>query len=105
MSIDHLARAGIDALRGEFAAPGRHWASHVAGCLYLLHQNDLIDLKASSASGLNLAILSTIPPDAGVGSSAALEIATIMNLVDHFSLRDTLDPMKIAVLCQEVQSR
>jgi galactokinase len=105
MSIDHLARADIDSLRMEFSAPGRKWAGYLAGCLYLLHQRHLLDLGSASVTGLNLALLSTVPLGAGVSSSAALEVATMMNLVDHFSLRDELDPMRMAALCQEVENR
>jgi galactokinase len=96
ISIDHLAQASARALRAEFSAPGRGWAGHVAGCLYLLHQNQFIDLNSPTMPGLNLAILSTIPSSAALGSSAALEVATMMNLIDAFSLRDKFDPLKIA---------
>jgi len=105
ISIDHLAEANVDALCKEFAAPGRHWAAYIAGCLYQMHQNQLIDLNASSTTGLNLAVLGTVPEGVGVGSSAALEVATMMNLIDHFSLRDKVDPMQIATMCQEVEHR
>jgi galactokinase len=105
ISLDHLARANVDALRTEFAASGRRWAGHIAGCLYLLHHKNLIDLNARSINGLNLAVVSTIPQSAGLRSSAALEVATMMNLVDHFSLQEKVDPMNIAALSQEVESR
>jgi galactokinase len=105
ISIEHLARATIDSLRSEFAAPGRHWAGYVAGCLYLLHHHKLIDLTDPSIPGFNLALLSTVPLGAGVSSSAALEVATMMNLVDHFSLREKIDPMKMSAMCQAVENQ
>jgi len=37
-------------------------------------------------AGLNIAVLSTVPSGAGVSSSASLEVATMMNLRDHFAL-------------------
>jgi L-arabinokinase len=105
ISIDHLARANVDALRKEFAAPGRTWAGYIAGCLYILHHDALIDLTSPSIQGLNLALLGTVPPGAGIGSSAAVELATMMNLLDHFSIRDKVDPIKVAKMCQAVEDR
>ena len=87
MSIDDLAGADGEALRKEFNEPGRKWAGYVAGCLFILHEQGLIDLRDRSISGINLALLSTVPLGAGISSSAAIEVATMMNLVDHFSLR------------------
>jgi galactokinase len=103
--IDHLARADVDALWEEFEAPGRTWAGYIAGCLYMLHHDSLIDLSSPSIQGLNLALLSTVPAGAGIGSSAAIEGATMMNLLDHFSIRDKVDPLKVAQMCQAVENR
>jgi L-arabinokinase len=104
ISIDHLAQASARALRSEFSSPGRGWAGHVAGCLYLLHQNQLIDLKSPSTPGLNLALLSTIPSGAGLGSSTALEVATMVNLIDYFALRDKFDEIKLASMCHLIKT-
>jgi L-arabinokinase len=104
ISIDHLARASMDALRTEFSAPGRRWAGHLAGCLYLLHHKKRIDLNDPSTRGLNIAVLSTIPQSVGLAASAAVEVATMMNLVDQFSLREKLDAMHLAAMCHEVHN-
>jgi L-arabinokinase len=105
MSIDDLARASIDSLRAGFAAPGRHWAASIAGCLYILHHNTLIDLNSPAITGLNLALLSTVPQGVGLGSATATEAATMMNLINHFSLHDKVEPMKIAAMCQAVETQ
>ncbi len=111
MSLDDLARADVETLRKEFNEPGRKWAGYVAGCLFVLHEQGLIDLRDRSINGINLALLSTVPLGAGVSSSAAIEVATMMNLVDHFDLRpghgreSVVDPMKVASLCQQVENR
>jgi L-arabinokinase len=55
--------------------------------------------------GLNLALLSTVPLGAGVSSSAAIEVATMMNLVEHLGLKDRVDPMKVSAMCQSVENR
>jgi galactokinase len=105
ISVDALASASTGALRREFAVAGRTWAGYVAGCLYLLHQNDLIDLKSPAMTGLNLALLGTVPMGVGVASSAALEVATMVNLADHFSVGDKVDLMNIAAMCQSVENQ
>jgi len=103
ISFDALAAATIDSLRRDFAAPGRKWAAYIAGCLYILHHQNLLDLKNPHIAGLNLAVYCTIPMSAGLASSAALEVATMLNLLAHFEL--TLDPMRIAQLCQQVENQ
>jgi L-arabinokinase len=43
-----------------------------------------------------------VPLGAGVSSSAAIEVATMINLRDHFGLQ--MDPMRLAALCQRVEN-
>lgn len=105
MPLDALARASADDLRREFAAPGRRWAGYLAGCLFVLHEAGLIDLREAKHKGLNLALYSTVPLGAGVSSSAAIEVATMMNLVEHFGIRDRIEPMRLGALCQSVENR
>src|SRR5205814_3888950 len=35
----------------------------------------------------------------------AIEVAAMINLVDHFAVREQLDPLKLAALCQQVENR
>ena len=86
MSLDDLAAATADGLRQEFSRPGRKWAAYVLGCLFLLHEKGYVDLARPQVQGMNLAVLSTIPLGGGVSSSAALEVATMLALVDHFGV-------------------
>jgi L-arabinokinase len=103
--FDRLADSTIDQLRANFNQdPNRRWAGYLAGCLFVLHEANLIDLRDPRHSGLDLALLSTIPLGAGVSSSAAIEVATMINLRDHFGLADQLDPMRLAALCQRVEN-
>ena len=104
MSLDDLARSSIDALRKNFAEPGRTWGGYLLGCLAVLHEAGRIDLSDGSMRGINFALLSDVPLGAGVSSSAAIEVATMMNLIDHFGLRDRLDPMQVSVMCQRVEN-
>ena len=104
MPLEALAKHSIDTLRKEFTDPGRRWAGYLAGCLFALHERKLVDLLSPSVKGLNLALYSTVPLGAGVSSSAAIEVATMMNLLDHFGIRDKVDPMIVAEMCQHVEN-
>jgi L-arabinokinase len=103
--LDALAQNGVDRLRQEFNEPGRKFAAYVAGCLLVLHLEKLVDLADPKHAGMNLAVYSTVPIGAGLSSSAALEVATMMNLIDHFGIRDRLEPMQWAALCQRVENQ
>ena len=103
--LDSLVRHSAETLRKEFAEPGRLWAGDLAGCLHVLHERGFVDLLNPKVHGLNLAMLSTVPQGAGVGSSAAIQVATMMNLVDHFGVRDRIDPLTLAELCRAVENR
>jgi L-arabinokinase len=103
--LDSLAKFSIETLRAEFAEPGRSWAAFPVGCLAVLHESNLIDLTDSKHLGVNLALYSTVPSGVGVGSSAALAVASMINLLDHLGIRSRVDPLRVAALCQAVQSR
>jgi galactokinase len=105
ISLDDLARADLATLRRNFAEPGRGWAGYLVGCFWILHEAKLIDLADPSVSGVNLALYSTVPLGAGVSSSAAIEVATMSNLLDHFGIRSKVDPMRVASMCQQVENR
>lgn len=94
--LDALREHSVEKLRQDLAEPGRHWASYAVGCLVALHQREAVIDRMSR--GLNIAIYSTVPPGAGVSSSAALEVATMVNLIEHFKL--TIAPIDIAKSCQ-----
>lgn len=80
-----------EATRGEAA-----WARYAAGCLWLLAQEQ-------ATPGCTILIDSDVPLGAGVSSSAAMEVATMI------ALRHLLDrpasPMRIAADCQSVENR
>jgi L-arabinokinase len=105
MPLAGLALHDEKILRLEFSESGRRWGGYLAGCLHVLHKQKLIDLLSPQVRGLNLALLSTIPIGAGVSSSAAIEVAAMMNFIDHFGIRDRVDPMKIAEMCQWTENR
>ncbi len=102
--LDALAEPSIDSLRSHFIQPAGRWAGYLAGCLAILHRHKLIDLKNPLLPGMNLALLSTVPPGAGVSSSAAIEVAAMINFMDHLNVRGN-DPMTLASFCQEVENQ
>jgi L-arabinokinase len=103
--LEALASRSAEQLRAEFNQPGRRWAAYLAGCLFVLHEAGLIDLHDPAHTGLDLALYSTVPLGAGVSSSAAIEVATMMNLRDHFGIAGKLDAMRLASLCQRVENQ
>ncbi|MEZ0267018.1 MAG: galactokinase [Phycisphaerae bacterium] len=106
MSLDALAAASAESLGRDFAAdPQRLWAAYLVGCLFLLHEQKYVDLRDPRVTGIDLALLSDVPPGAGISSSAAITVATMLALVDHFGLRDRIDGMALAALCQQVENR
>jgi L-arabinokinase len=93
-----LATHPPEVLRREFDQPGRKWAAYVAGCLVALHhRHRALD---TLTTGLNVAVYSTVPGGAGVSSSAALEVATMMNLLANVPASPVRDGVEVAALCQ-----
>jgi galactokinase len=107
ISLDELATHVPPSLLNSL---DQKWAAYVLGCLAILHEQRLIDLRDPRTAGMNIAIYSTIPSGAGLSSSAALQVATTMLLRDHWELNAgdcgvAFTPMKLAELCQLVQAR
>jgi L-arabinokinase len=113
ISLDALASQSVEQLRRDLQEPGRRWAGYLVGCLKILHDETLVDLRDPKLRGMNLALLSNVPLGAGVSSSAAIEVATMMNLLDHFRIErrghlndpaGVVDPMRLAAMCQRVEN-
>jgi L-arabinokinase len=104
MPLAAVADGSAETLRREFDQPGRKWAAYLVGCLFVLHRRNLIDIRGGATGGISLALYSTVPIGAGVSSSAAVEVATMTNLVGHFALRATVDPLDVAAMCQEAEN-
>lgn len=121
VSLDVLANTPIHKLREDFASPSTRWAAYVAGCLAVLHKQGLADLTHPAVRGFNVALLSTIPMGAGISSSAALEVAAMMNFSEELmtlplnpsngndvqtsiSRQIQENPLHLAELCQMVEN-
>ena len=105
--IQKLARDSASA-RAEFDEPGRKWAAYFLGCFWALHERGYAHLSRPNAPGFNIATYSTVPPGAGISSSAAIEVATMMALREHFQRNAggaVMDPMQLSELCQSVENQ
>ncbi|MGC4030834.1 MAG: galactokinase family protein [Tepidisphaeraceae bacterium] len=107
--LDALTKP-IEMLRGDLNDRGRRWASYLVGCLAILHDEKIIDLTNPDIKGVNLALYSSVPLGAGVSSSAAIEVATMINLIDHYlpflnGQGDDITAMRIAAMCQRVENQ
>ncbi len=79
----------------DFDGPG--WAPYVFGIVRMLEQ------RGKLTSGIDIVIRGTVPRGAGLGSSAALELAVVLALDGIFNL--WLEPIEMAKLCHEVEHR
>ena len=105
ITLETLATISLAELHEQFTKPAQRWAGYLAGCLFLLRESGLIDLADPKLHGMNLALYSTVPLGAGVSSSAAIEVATMMNLIEHLGLRDKIDPLQMSTMCKSVENR
>jgi len=94
--LEALASQPLKSLRRDFAEPGRKWAAYIAGCLIALHLHHRVIERMPY--GFNIAVYSTVPMGAGVSSSAAIEVATMINLCTELGVEG--QPMEIARWCQ-----
>ena len=82
--------------RIEAIPPG--FARYVAGCVRLLEQH-----SALTVPPLSVHIASSVPPGAGLSSSAALEVATLRALRQLLGV--ALDDVELALLAQQAEIR
>jgi galactokinase len=72
------------------------WLDYVAGTAWALREAGL------PARGLRGVIASTLPPNAGLSSSAAIELTSAWALLDDVA--ETVDPMRLARICQRAEN-
>ena len=80
------------------ANPLANWAAYIAGSLFTLLKEESVKLPY----GFNLLLLSAIPMNVGIGSSAAVEIGTLTCLNAYLGLN--LSPSRIARLGQMAEN-
>jgi galactokinase len=91
--LGRLARLSYEDVRRELAGCPR-WTHYVIGVAVVLVRHGVIDPPTA-----RLEITSDLPPSLGVASSAALEVATARALG-----AGTIDPLRLAALCQEAEN-
>jgi len=82
-------------LAGE---PRRRWAAYVVGALIVLAREH----GATFTTGIRLLVDSSVPSGKGVGSSAALEVATMQSVCALHGIR--LGGRELALACQKVEN-
>lgn len=80
----------------NLVAPKGHWANYVLGLVSSLCE------RGYPVPGFDLLVASTVPPSAGVSSSAALEMAALKALVGMMDL--DLSPLELARIGQSAES-
>lgn len=80
------------------ANPLANWASYIVGSIFTLLKEESVKLPY----GFNLLLLSAVPMNVGIGSSAAVEIGTITCLDAYLGLK--LSPSRIARLGQMAEN-
>lgn len=80
------------------ANPLANWASYIVGSIFTLLKEEAVKLPY----GFNLLLLSAIPMNVGIGSSAAVEIGTLSCLNAYLGLN--LSPTRLARLGQMAEN-
>ena len=93
-SLHDLLDDGFASLR---AGRKVHWSDYPAGVLWSLREHGVpVD------NGFSMTIAGNVPLDAGLSSSASVEVATALAVLGTTSL--DLPPTKIALLCQRAEN-
>jgi L-arabinokinase len=80
------------------ANPLASWAAYIGGSIFTLLKEESVDMPY----GFNLLLLSAVPMNVGIGSSAAVEVGTLTCLNAYLGLN--LDPARIARLGQMAEN-
>ena len=72
------------------------WLDYVAGTAWALREAGL------PSRGLRGVVASTLPPNAGLSSSAAIELASAWAMLDD--LAPSVDPLRLARICQRAEN-
>jgi galactokinase len=77
-------------------APRGHWSDYPAGVLWSLAQEGI------SVGGFSMSLQGDVPLGAGLSSSASVEVATAVALLDHAGVSLPLE--KIATICRRAEN-
>ena len=82
-------------LQQKNVRPTGHWSDYVQGVAVILGQTN-------NLQGANMLIRGDVPIEAGLSSSAAIEVATALALLENSGLK--LDRVEVARLCQRSEN-
>ncbi|HLK55916.1 MAG TPA: galactokinase family protein, partial [Chthonomonadaceae bacterium] len=88
-------------------APETRWAAYIAGCYYIMLKaygkvsQGRVDARLGEW-GANILLQSSVPPGAGVSSSAAIEVATMHALSEAAGIHPS--DLTLAAWCQRVEN-
>jgi galactokinase len=77
-------------------APRGHWSDYPAGVLWSLAQEGIV------VGGFSMSLDGNVPLGAGLSSSASIEVATAMALLDHAGVSLPLE--KVATICRRAEN-
>ena len=101
LALDDLLSADYAAVGAALRSdPAKSWAAYVAGAWTVLLGEGLVD---GFASGAEVVIESEVPAGAGVSSSAAIEMATLLAVAHQAGAE--VPPIRLAHLGQRVENR
>jgi galactokinase len=80
------------------ANPLANWVAYIGGTIFTLLKEEPVNMPY----GFNLLLLSAVPMNVGIGSSAAVEVGTLSCLNAYLGLK--LSPSRIARLCQMAEN-
>jgi galactokinase len=83
-------------IAGLGIAPRGHWSDYPAGVLWSLVQEGV------RVPGFNMSLKGDVPLGAGLSSSASIEVATAMALLDHAGISLPLE--KMATVCRRAEN-
>jgi galactokinase len=92
-NLDELRTFDLADLRG---GPTAHWSDYVLGVAAVLQE------RAGTLSGANLAIRGEVPIGSGLSSSAALEVATALAILATSGVE--MDLLDVAKCCQQAEN-
>jgi galactokinase len=95
-TFSELIEFDLDALSSPAERRSRHWSDYVCGVAVTLEDAD------HRLCGADLMIRSEVPMGSGLSSSAAIEVATGLAMLDAADI--AIDPVELALLCQRAEN-
>ena len=93
---DNFKEEAVFELAGTGWVRRGHWSDYPAGVVWVLRQMGV------AIAGFNMTLVGDVPVGAGLSSSASVQVATAMALLDHLELEMSLE--EIATICRRAEN-